>query len=755
MDLHHFIQQQLLLLQKENKNYISIQNDIISFFQGFSNDQQLQVLADYIFYIINSVITKHLTKSLFYHNFIKLCSSLLVQIPNASTMLFQLIILPKTTFQFKKQITKLLYYFNPSVFPENSQNILKDLLFYSTSTKLQCTILSLLMKMNIKCKEYYLLLSTSSNKLLHLLNHQEIIEQTSLEVLLHLSMNTITHDNAIIILNNKFISFSSDQIRLLFHFIITSYNDSFIQPICIELLKMISNIPETLFMKLNYLIDAPLISLLSTLLLHHITPQQFCNVNKITITSNQFILHCAARVFENNQTIPIELNELYILNQLEQCNMGLIDMMIYCPQLLFKTRIKTSEIFEQLLKKSSYIYHEYSNIGIIVQCCVRLLPKESITIIINYLSNVNFNYQMSETLGWSFEYSIQYFIHPSYVQLPLMNETEKSVIIINTLLSSNQFIEPYKSTLEEQYIIPLLASRNTVVIALFIMLHHFMDDLIELLPMIIEQFWNDTNQMIHSSLLETLIHCINEYGIEKVELKLKNCNSIQHGSFHYQSVASNEITEIFQFHFDFYVDSILPRVLSEELHKPRLSKRIKFIIINGVIDMMKNDILLDPIVLSKTIIIICKDMPEYLDKLIMYCHSRDEIVEEALLSALLQLIQSKEISELLSIIKYFIQRKIIKGKRMFIGIIGELINGYSNTIKLIFMKLLNEITEWGYGWELFRGIGSVILNSIKFKGELEKERIKWLLNEEETRKEDVETIPKTQFSLLYDSLFHF
>ena len=65
------------------------------------------------------------------------------------------------------------------------------------------------------------------------------------------------------------------------------------------------------------------------------------------------------------------------------------------------------------------------------------------------------------------------------------------------------------------------------------------------------------------------------------------------------------------------------------------------------------------------------------------------------------------------------------------------------------MKVINQITQWNEDWKLFRAIGCILFNSIQFKGEIEKEKLNWLMNENEWKKFDIESLTHSQFSQLF------
>ena len=108
-----------------------------------------------------------------------------------------------------------------------------------------------------------------------------------------------------------------------------------------------------------------------------------------------------------------------------------------------------------------------------------------------------------------------------------------------------------------------------------------------------------------------------------------------------------------------------------------------------------------------------------------------------------------ELQQIVGIISHCISHEMIIGKRLYLVLLEEILNGYSSQNKLILLKLINEVTQWKDDWNQFRAIGCIVFNAIQFKGELEKERMRWLIQEDPLKKNDIESLSESQFSQLY------
>ena len=592
---------------------------------------------------------------------------------------------------------------------------------------------------------------------------------------------------------------SSNEQRKLFHLICVYSQSSYsfkkdmikklLEQMILSLIESEKDLSKFFYSQLHYLCDHPLISTVIKLLFeyHLVTPEELCNSQSITKHSSIEQFFCSARIFENEQFIEIDLEENELLEVLSteihrfsetKDNVhylkiiSILDLLIYSPRLIFNERIKTYELFEELLSFPSQLYHNYSQLGIIIKCCVRLFGYDSILMITNYLAenemNVNENErQLNSTIEWNKMFTIEYMHCPVYKESPLFERNEHNILMIDCLLKCNKQMDNYKRIIEENYVIPLLASQQTVTSVMNIMITHYKEDLFQLFPMIIHQFWNIQNPSLHHSLLLMILTLINEYGIESIinQLQSFSITELKIESFEYQSIASTSLSEIIECDWNFFVDSYLLRDITEDIFhqsNDNQSNHWKKEIIALIIEMIKKEYIMDPIVLSKSFNCILLEYPEYISLFLTSLQFQEELLEETLLLSFLSILQSPSqlsskstgnkqsfLHQLLTLFSYFLSNVIIEGKRIFLVVLDELFNGYSSQYKTMLLKLLNEVTQWNTDWNKLRAVGCIVLNAIQLKGDGEKERIQWLLSEEIWKKDDIDSLTENQFSQIY------
>ena len=788
------IQNEIEKLKKEN--LIEIKNNILKIIKNnnLTIEQQHKLISEFLIFYINFYIEKN-KKSKIFKNIKNLFKILINEIKHCCNFLFKLLILIKKI-KFQKIILKFLLQIKfENKNKNNFKNILKEILFKNNSIKIHLIIIKILYKnfeLEKKDFEEFSILFLNKKLFLENKNKKKLKEKIEFFELFLKKKEQLKYINNTIILflfsnfneiyNEKFKNeitneiiqrfdnFDSNEIRKIFLIIIhffkhfkTEENEN------IQLIKhiliSIQNYPKILFNILHYLNDFPIIQNISNILLTQqiISNEEFCKSKEITNNNSEEQFFCFARIFENQSnhssfnTILIKITEEEVLERMKiQQEIGIIDFLLYSPKIIKKQKNELFELLEVYLEKETKLYHNYySNIFLIIKLIIKYFKNESMLLISNFLVENEIEFELKNNLIFEQElFSFSYIKNPIKKEFNFLNKNEKNVMIIDTFLKFNYIEMNVKKRIEENYVIPLLTNENTIYLGLLLMKNHFLDDMMKLFPLLIEKYWN-TNKQIQFKMIEILFKLINKKGILEIEHIMKNVLKINNENTQYTSLGTNSFSQILNYSFDFELISLIPREIIKEIEKPNCLDILKIKMIKGIIKMMKNENINDPIVVSKILMIILKEQKEYINEFLDILFTLNEnIIEEVLISSFYFLLPSKEIHEIISIIEFCKENEIIKGKIMFFSLIESILNGFNKQNKLFMMKIINEITIWNSThWNNLRGIGIIVFNSLQFTGELEKERLKWLKNSFETKKDDISSLSEHQFSDIYKLLF--
>ncbi|ELP91873.1 hypothetical protein EIN_398030 [Entamoeba invadens IP1] len=698
-------------------------------------------------------------KTPFYYSCMDLLTRIFVGMDNSSQVILRMLLMEGTTSRYKKSLVKIL-----SKYPldklQNACQVLVEM-SYSRSSKLQKASLQILLQILPK-RNYTEFLTSTSEKIVKVLSTPEILKKADFDTIIHLLRKSTLSQTLFDEVQNRFNGLKSDELRKLFHLVGGSYKDSDTRQTALFVLGLINNVPQILFETLDRFCDAPLISVISHIILLHPThsPNEFCDCLYIDQNSSPSQFYAAARVFQNGLSISMNLSDSQILSKLSEKTAAIpvVDFLCFAPTMVHTLKDEFFTALQTLLRIPCPLYHGFSQTTLVVRCIARYFSKEACLLVADFLSDVfpslSFGGEFpSQTVGVSADHAVRYSTNPHFEAIQKMSQIDLALVATDTLFSLLNFgsdIEmPLAKNIEESYLVPALAAKESLELSLSILVSYFPEDALRLFPLIVNKFWGDKSVHIHIALICALVELGAMLPIDSIDTALAKTH-LPHGPKKWRSRANNFISSILGIEFDLDILSSISDIFVSELEKPHVTQRMASVIICGIILWMKEDVLSNPKALGLVFALVSTRYRQYEGDLIRVCISRPDIVEEAILIALKVVSMRNEKSSLRSIIQLLFQRKWIDGKRIFVGILGEVWNGERGLSELL--KVLRDVTNWGKEWEVLRGICAVVLSYGKLAGEAELMRIGWLENEEQTRSNDVSKLTKDQFSKIYSHL---